>query len=103
MYCPQCNSSCLETSLRCTQCGASLVLNKAGDSQVVHDHSREMHTRIGSTVGGVLGAALFIALHRTVLASLYLDSSQVSMGAATSAGAGAFIGRWLVRRHFRNN
>lgn len=103
MYCPQCNSSCLETSLRCTHCGASLVLNKAGDSQVVHDHSLETHTRIGSTVGGVLGAALFIALHHTVLAYLYLDRGQVSMGVAASAGVGALIGRRLVRRHFRNN
>lgn len=103
MYCPRCQAQCLETSLRCNQCGADLILHTVGDSEIVRKHSDAIARRYGNAVGGVIGVVLFIALSQTVLASMYWDRAQISFGAALAGGIGALVGRWLVARHMRHH
>lgn len=55
MYGQRCQAHCLETSLRCDQCSADLILHTVGHSEIVRKHSDAIAKRNGSAVGGVIG------------------------------------------------
>lgn len=103
MICPCCNSSTLDSSATCHQCGNSLIASTVRDSKSILEVDRDVHSRIGGRIGGVVGFALFILLAQTILESFYLDRAQTVAGTTICAAAGAVIGRWLVRRHYRLN
>jgi hypothetical protein len=58
---------------------------------------------MGRRIGGFLGSVIFIVLSQTIFEFLYLDRPQIIAGATVSAAVGAFVGNWLVQRHYRMN
>jgi hypothetical protein len=103
MICPSCNTSTLDSSTTCHQCGSSLITSTVGGPKSILVLDRDVHLRIGSRIGAVLGFALFVLLTHSILESLYLDKAETTVGATIFAAVGVAVGRWLVYRHYRLN
>jgi hypothetical protein len=100
VFCPTCNTSNLHTSIRCSQCGASLVPDSVGASTGYEKHARAINAKMYSGLGAAAGFVGFIALSQTVLETMYLDKDQIMIGASVLAAIGGAIGRLIANRQY---
>lgn len=100
MFCPTCNTSNLHTSIRCIQCGTSLIVQSVGASDSYDKYARPLNARMYAGVGATIGFVLFIVLSQTVLETMYLDRNQILMGASVFSALGAVMGRLIARRQY---
>ena len=93
MNCPVCNIQNSATSVRCIQCGTTLIHEALGHSTEYRIASKVIDKRMLGGIGAIFGFALVGVLLRFVLTSLWLDDRQIC-GIATGGGiVGGFLGR----------
>jgi len=97
MQCPVCNHLNTATSVRCLQCGTTLIHEAVGHSERYRAAVNGRDQRMYGRVGAILGFALVAALLKTVLAGLWLSDTEVYGYALGGAVAGAFLGRLFLR------
>jgi uncharacterized membrane protein YvbJ len=100
VFCPTCNTANLHTSIRCAQCGTSLIVQSVGASDSFEKHARPMNARMYAGIGATIGFVVFIVLNQTVLETMYLDKNQVLVGASVFSAVGAAIGRLIARKQY---
>lgn len=100
MFCPSCNTTNLNTSVRCIQCGTSLIVQSVGASTGYDKHARAINARMYAGIGATIGFVVFVCLSQTVLETMYLDNSEVLVGASVLSAIGAAIGRFIARRQY---
>ena len=97
MYC-RCGAQNLPTDLRCLRCGASLVGDPVGGSEIYRKNAREIDSRMYGGIGGFFGFTLTVLLCKTVFSSMYLSDRQIYGSAVFVAVALSALGGYIARR-----
>ena len=102
MFCPACQCQNLPTSLRCSQCGASLLPDSPTAAGDVGKTARAMDARNFSIWGGLAGAVLVFVLLNLAKDNLHLDDGDLKLGALIGAVAGAALGRVVAWKKWQD-
>jgi len=97
MECPACNHLNTATSVRCIQCGTTLVHEAVGHSPGYRATVNEMDSRIHGGVGAFFGFFLVAGLLKFVLVNLWLNDREIYSFSLGGALVGAFLGRLFLR------
>jgi hypothetical protein len=100
MFCPNCNTQNLATSVRCERCGTTLIHEAEGHSLAYKRAGMAVDGRIYGGVGAFLGFCLAALLLNTVLERLFLDERLVYF---VGVVAGAAVGRLIARYKWTNS
>jgi hypothetical protein len=90
MLCPKCNNLNAATTVRCIECGATLIYEADGHSVEFNAAAKKVDLRIYSAIGSFAGLGISILLQSTVLQHQYFDQRAV---AVIGIGIGAALGR----------
>ena len=101
MFCPICGTQNLATSVRCMQCGTTLIEGTEGRTEPYRKGARMLDNRMYGGIGALLGFFLAAGLLEVVLTDLYLDERQIYGGASGGAVAGGLIGRLIAWQKWR--
>ena len=102
MFCHRCNSSNLETSFRCIQCGANLI----GDSVSTPNEFRKLVAPIDARIrkrffgwaGSFIACMLFVMLANTLFEYEYWVKSNFKVLLIASGIIGNIVGRVFASR-----
>lgn len=98
MFCPACNTQNLATTVKCIQCGTTLIYEATGHSAAYIKGARSIDSRTYSLAGFLLCLGLAFVLLKTVLSEWYLDERLIYLA---SSLAGGIIGRVIAWRKWR--
>jgi len=97
MQYPTCNHLNGATSVRCSQCGTTLIHEAVGHSDAYLKTVNKMDTRVYSGVGAFFGFFLVAALLKTVLSGLWWTDRQIYGFAVVGSVVGGLLGRLFLR------
>jgi len=99
MFCPTCQSQNEATSVRCIQCGATLIYEAEGHSANYKRGAAMVDRRIFSGIGALLGWGFAFLMINTILESTFINARHVYLAGIIG---GAIVGQtlaWLKWRH----
>jgi|JI6StandDraft_1071083.scaffolds.fasta_scaffold73438_1 hypothetical protein len=99
MFCPTCNSQNLATSVRCNQCGTTLIYEAEGHSNAYKAGVMALDRRMYGGIGAFVGFCLSALLLNTVLESLFLNERLVYVSGVVVGGICGRVTAWLKWRH----
>ncbi len=99
MYCSTCNTQNLATSVRCIQCGTTLIHEAVGHSDAFRKGALMIDTRMYSGIGAFLGLILAALLISTVFEYQYGSGKFVF---PICVIAGSLVGRFIAWSKWRN-
>ena len=99
MFCPICNTQNLATSIRCSQCGTTLIHEAEGHSKEYKVVARAIDRRIYGGVGAFLGLCISVFLLNTFLENFFFDQRVVCVSGVAAGGICGRVVAWLKWRH----
>lgn len=98
MQCRACNSQNDATSVKCFQCGTTLIYEATGHSTAYIKGARRVDSYIYGLVGAIIAGALAVALFQTLLSDFNLNIPLIFFISIFFGGlAGRFVA-WLKWR-----
>lgn len=101
MICRSCGTQNLPTSLRCIQCGTTLVKEAFESTEAYRAGARAIDARMFGGVGSVVGFALTYFVLKFVLENMYFDAREIYGGAFAGSIVGAITGRLIAYKKWR--
>lgn len=99
MFCPNCNSQNLATSVNCYQCGTKLIHDTEGISREYKSGAALIDRWMYSGIGVFLGFCCAVLLLKTVLDSLFINERLVCLAGMI---VGSIVGRMVAWRKWRD-
>src|SRR5262245_16233926 len=97
MQCPSCGHLNAATSVRCVQCGTTLIYEAVGPSPAAKRASKEMDTRLLGGIGAFFGFCVTALLLKFILSGLWLSDQEVYTYSVGGAVIGAAIAKLYAR------
>lgn len=99
MFCPTCQSQNAATSVRCIQCGETLIYEAVGHSANYERGAAMVDRRIFSGIGALLGWGFAFLMINTIFESTFINARYAYLAGIIG---GAIVGQtlaWLKWRH----
>jgi hypothetical protein len=97
MQCPSCAHLNAAMSVRCLQCGTTLIHEAEGSSPVAKRASHDLDSRLLGGVGASLGFFLTAIALKFVFTSLWLSDKEIYMFSVGGAILGAVVAKLYIR------
>jgi hypothetical protein len=98
MLCPVCNSQNLATSVKCFQCGTTLIHEATGHSAAYIKGARRVDSYIYGLVGAVSALALAVVVLKTLFSDWNLNAPLICFISFLSGGLAGRVVAWLKWR-----
>lgn len=99
MFCHRCNAQNLDSSLNCSQCGASLLGKSVSDPETFAGRTRADDNKIYGRTWAIVFTLAYFFIAATAIPELREDKTIFWAGSLVAVAIGHLFGRAVARAH----